>query len=83
MAKHRKEIIINWEAMGALLAELSDNEQGEFFNGFLSEINHFPSHFAIETQMLSIRDKLTPGNITVAGEYLPAMWYSGEKVGVR
>lgn len=34
----RGDDIYNWESMGASLANLSDDEQGQFFGGFLREV---------------------------------------------
>jgi len=52
-------VTINWYLIGAKLANLSDNEQGEFFKGFTDEVLHWDTHCAREQQMLFIRDKLT------------------------
>ena len=52
-------VTINWYLIGAKLANLSDDEQGEFFKGFTDELLTWDTHCERERQMLYIRDKLT------------------------
>jgi hypothetical protein len=49
---------INWRLLGAELANLSADEQGEFFNGFIGEMQTWNTHTQREMQCLFIRDKL-------------------------
>ena len=56
----KQSIDVNWELLGAELANLSDEEQGAFFRGFAIELKHYPSHHAAEMQCCFINGKLTP-----------------------
>ena len=55
----RQSVNINWEAIGAELANLTDEEQVAFFQGFTNELRHWPTHYAREMQCQYIRAKLT------------------------
>ena len=70
-----KEIIFDWESIGAKLASLSDDEQSKFFTGFASELDSFDTHYSKEMQMISINRKLKPTTIDILEKYLPAISY--------
>jgi len=54
-----EEITINWTALGAKLAVMSDEEQSDFFRGFINEIDSWDTHYKKEMQLVSIACKLT------------------------
>ena len=54
-----ESVSIKWRCLGAELARLSDDEQHEFFSGFINEIYTFPTHYQSEMQLISIASKLT------------------------
>jgi len=56
MNKNIDAIEFNWEALGAVLASLSTDEQVPFFKGFADEMNKYPTHFAKESQLVAIVD---------------------------
>lgn len=49
-------IDINWESLGALLANLSDTEQAPFFKAFAREMNKYPSTYQRDMQLTYIRE---------------------------
>ena len=53
------KVIINWEALGAELAQLTSDEQGEFFRGFTNEMNSYSSSYAKGMQLVSIAQELS------------------------
>jgi len=54
----KKSFNIEWDILGAELANLSDSEQANFFHGFAKELDSWPSHYVREMQMVSINLKL-------------------------
>lgn len=46
--------IINWDFLGAYLAQADDETQAEFFKAFFKEVKTYPTHHAQEMQMLYI-----------------------------
>lgn len=56
MNKGLECIEINWESLGALLANLSDVEQAPFFKAFAREMNKYPSTYQRDMQLTYIRD---------------------------
>ena len=71
-------IEIKWDLLGAKLASLGDEEQGQFFKGFARELDHYESSYLTEVQMLHIRDKLGAKEKLILENYLPYLWYTGE-----
>ena len=59
MRKGLEKPIINWEYLGALLAEESDVEQVEFFKAFIAECRSFGTNNQAEMQLFTINKKLT------------------------
>lgn len=49
------EIKINWELLGAELAQLSSNEQNAFFNGFTNEMLKYETRLSLEIQLDAIQ----------------------------
>ena len=59
MNKNLRLINLNWRALGAELAELTSEEQGEFFRGFTDEMNSYSTAYAKGMQLSSISSELT------------------------
>jgi hypothetical protein len=59
MNKSLEIININWKIMGATLACLSDEEQGDFFMGFADEINKYPTQHQRDLQLSYASDKFS------------------------
>lgn len=53
-----ESISINWKLMGAKLARLSDNEQVEFFTGFVKEMQAYESNQAAQMQLCYVNHAL-------------------------
>ena len=68
-------IDIHWDLLGAKLAALSADEQGEFFVGFARELDGYDTHYSREMQMAYVADKLTDRAKKTLGSYLPMLWY--------
>jgi len=66
-------IKIDWKLLGAKLANLSSNEQAEFFKGFVDEVMTWESHATMEMQMAYIREELTP----TQREYIATIGFEG------
>ena len=71
-------IEINWELLGARLANLSDNEQGAFFKGFACELNHYESRHKAQMQMAFVSDKLSDKDKQTLEDLLPMLWLKDE-----
>lgn len=56
MNKQLDIINLNWEALGAELARLSNEEQACFFKGFADEMNKYTTLFKRDTQLCYIAD---------------------------
>jgi hypothetical protein len=50
---------VDWQYVGALLARGSDEEQAEFFRGFLHECKSWGTTFQLEQQLACVNLKLT------------------------
>ena len=50
---------IDWEYLGALLAQSGDNEQASFLKSFVKECNSWGTRHQVETQLSFINTKLT------------------------
>ena len=50
---------IDWEQVGAQLANESDNEQVEFFKSFVKEMNSWGTHYQTQMQLAFVNEKLT------------------------
>ena len=57
----KKSITVNWKLLGAELANMSDNEQGEFFVGFAEEMLLWNTKHSQEGQCIMIGYKLNSG----------------------
>lgn len=68
-------IEIKWDLLGAKLASLSDDEQGQFFKGFAFELSKFETKYLIEQQMFSIKDKLNDKEISILEDALSCLWF--------
>ena len=53
----RKEI--DWEYVGALLAQEGSNEQVKFFRAFVKECNSWGTRLQVETQLAAVNIELT------------------------
>jgi len=71
----RESIKIDWEILGAELADLSDDEQGDFFRGFIREVMKYDTHFKRESQFISIGKKLSDTDRDNMSELFSAIWY--------
>jgi len=71
-------IKIDWKLMGAKLANMESEEQGEFFSGFASEFDTFESHVGKERQLLFVKDNLNEKVINILKKYLPCLWYDSQ-----
>ena len=72
----KSSVSINWEAAGAELAALSDNEQSEFFKGFFAELKTWNSFAKVEMQMEYIRVKLSDEDKKLAIAYLSQLVFN-------
>lgn len=68
-------IDIKWDFLGAKLATLSADKQALFFKGFAKELANYDTHYARETQMLYVNDKMSDDVKKTLKEYLPSLWY--------
>jgi hypothetical protein len=50
---------IDWQYVGALLARCGDDDQANFFKGFLNECKSWGTHYQIEQQLACVNLKLT------------------------
>lgn len=50
---------IDWEYLGALLAQSGDNEQAAFLKAFVKECNSWGTRYQVEKQLAFINRKLT------------------------
>ena len=75
MAKCQDVVAINWRALGAKLAVLSDVEQSEFLGGFANELSAYETRYSIETQMFAINSMLNDKERKVLKENFPSLWY--------
>jgi hypothetical protein len=71
-------IKIEWDLLGAKLANLSDEEQGKFFKGFAYELNKYESQYKVQLQMFGIKNKLNKKEIDILEDALSCLWYKGE-----
>ena len=65
---------INWKLLGAELANLRAKEQGEFFNGFIGEMQTWGTHTAREMQCIYIRNELDKKK----REYIATIGWQGD-----
>lgn len=65
MNSNLKSFNINWEALGAELALLSDGEQGLFFKGFADEMNKYSTRYNRDMQLTYLRSKLKKEQVEV------------------
>lgn len=71
----KEPIEYKWDLIGAKLANLSDDEQSQFFMGFAKEIDSWETHYQKEMQMVSINKKLTKDVVEILVKYLPTICY--------
>ena len=69
-----KEIKINWDYMGAKLANLDDEEQAKFFIGFAKELDSWDTHYRKEMQMVHISLKLDKKIKEILNTYLTTIF---------
>ena len=50
---------IDWEYIGAILAQSDDNKQAEFFKAFIKECNSWGTRLQVESQLACVNLKLT------------------------
>lgn len=50
---------IDWQQVGAQLAQSSDDEQAEFFKAFVKECNTWGTRYQVEMQLAGVNQKLT------------------------
>jgi len=50
---------INWEYIGAVLANMTDEDQAKFFKAFVKEVKTWGTYYQVEYQMASISQLLT------------------------
>ena len=50
---------IDWEQVGAQLAQGGDDEQAEFFKAFVKECNTWGTRHQVELQLAGVNQKLT------------------------
>ena len=55
----QKSIDINWEILGAQLANLDDGVQADFFKGFTNEMATWNTRAQAEMQCIRINEQLT------------------------
>jgi hypothetical protein len=70
-----KEISINWKLMGAKLARLSDEEQAEFFKGFVFELKTWDTNASVQFQLAGVNIKMTPKEREYMRKNLPSLWF--------
>jgi len=68
---------VDWQYMGALLAQSDDSEQAEFFKAFVKECNSWGTQMQVEGQLAFINRKLTKEE----RETLSMITYEGEGEG--
>lgn len=56
---------IDWEYVGALLAQEDDDKQIKFFKAFVKECNSWGTNFQIANQMIDISNGLTVKEKTI------------------
>ena len=52
-------IITDWARLGAELAQLSDDEQVDFFEGFVKECKTFGTYYQAEMQLAAVQRHLS------------------------
>lgn len=70
-----KSIQINWEVLGAQFANLSDEEQGAFFNGLSRELKHWESCHQKQMQGSMIADKINDQDKKELETFLGMLWF--------
>lgn len=75
-----KTITIDWARLGALLANLSTEEQIPFFKEFANEMQKYESHYAMQMQLTYIREGFNSDALTEKQRevYKTIGWKDGE-----
>ncbi len=50
---------VDWEQVGAMLAQSDDNDQAAFFKSFVKECNTWGTMHQVEMQLAGVNQKLT------------------------
>jgi hypothetical protein len=75
----KKAISIRWDILGAQLAAGSDEDQAEFFKGFIQELDTWDSQYQREMQMHSIAANMREYDKAALSKTLPCIWFKEEK----
>ena len=51
---------MDWEYVGALLANGDDDDQAKFLKAFIKECNSWGTHYQVEMQLAMVNHLLTP-----------------------
>ncbi len=65
---------IDWTYVGALLAQGADDEQSEFFKGFVKECKSWGTEYQVQSQLAAVNIRLTDDE----KETLSMLGYMGE-----
>lgn len=72
-------IKIEWDLLGAKLANLGSDEQGKFFKGFAFELGRYESAYKRQMQMCYVADSLNQKEKETLEEALPCLWEKGKE----
>ncbi len=71
-------VTINYEAFGALFANMDSKDQGLFFKGLANELNNFGSLHGAQMQMFYIAKELSPDEKETLKETLSCLWETAQ-----
>ncbi len=72
-------IKLDWALLGAKLACLSSEAQGQFFTGFAFELGRYESGYKRQLQMGFIQDNLSKEHQRILEDALPSLWFQGKE----
>jgi hypothetical protein len=73
-----QDVNIDMISFGARFANLSDDEQAEFFQGFARELSLWDSAYMAQLQMDSVSQKLDEKEKKTLESALGQLWFKGE-----